>query len=93
MRKPRWKRKLEVLSVMWAMMPKTNLTMCRIAFWVGLKPSNHLLQILHEMKADGLLTATVIAHRPNMNKFQWSLTPDGIRKAEAAHNQRLQSWG
>ncbi len=93
MRKAKWKRKTEILSVMWAMMPKTALTMHRIAFWIGLKPSGHLLKILHEMEEDGMLSRETVPHRPNINKFLWSLTPQGIRRAEAVHRARIRAWG
>lgn len=93
MRKSRWKRKQEILYVMWAMMPKTDLSMHRVAFWIGMKPSDHLLKILHEMKGEGLLSNKVVPHRPNINKFLWSLTDDGVRRAYVGWQVKVKSWG
>lgn len=93
MHKPRWKRKNEILSAMSAMMPKANLTMSQISFWVGLGASNHFLKILHEMEAEGTVASSKVQHRPNMVKYCWKLTDAGVRKAGVIQDKGMQSWG
>ena len=78
---PRWKRKRQILKILyyWG---KDTLTMSQVAFWlIGACPSNHILKIMHEMEAEGMITSQRIPYHKNATKLNWAITPVGIRIA------------
>jgi hypothetical protein len=53
-------------------------TMTDIAFWLGRKPSNHLLSVLYEMEKEKLLLPFKFEHRPGRFAKYWRLGTRGF---------------
>lgn len=91
MKRPRYQRKAQILKMLLLLNFHNGLTMARIAFWIQMSPSSHLMGILREMREGGLLSSKPLPHRPGMNKIMWSPTHRGRQLARAAL-KREQQW-
>lgn len=82
-RYPRWKRKRQILMVFYRW-GKTTLTMSQVAFWLqDMKPSNHLLKILHEMEGEHMLKSRRSSYRRNATRLNWTITNTGMCAVDA----------
>lgn len=73
-RMSRIERMQQIATVLYFWDIGQGLTMTQLAFWVGLSPSTHFMDILKSMEDVGLVTSTSRPHRPGIQKFQWQLS-------------------
>ncbi len=79
---------MEIANTLYYWDKHEGLTMTQLAFWLQMRPSTHLLDILKEMQGEGLLKSVREQWRPNSVRSLWSLTSHSEKLAE----KRVGRW-
>lgn len=90
---PRWQRKNQIITILGVVFSQPRcITMSQIAFWLQMKPSNHLMKILWELREESILDATQEEYRPGIHRVRWSLTNEGeIMAQELSEKKRMEN--